>query len=98
MGFASYVREQNDLKSRWRRAKEIVARHRNEDLAGPQPSIQDVAEEIRVRGPLEFARCRRLYFAIDLFPENDERYALRYEDVVADGQKPFDASPEAINN
>jgi len=48
-------------------------------------SIQDMMQIIRKESPGEFERCRQAYFAIDAIPENNTRYALRYEDVLNEG-------------
>jgi hypothetical protein len=90
LAFASYLRNWTSEKALWRRAKSLrQAKMRDQ-------SIQDVAQMIKNRGPIEFERCRRLYFAIDVLPQNDARYALRFEDVATEGKHPDRAGEDAF--
>jgi hypothetical protein len=65
-----------------RRAEAMAERARLE--SGRIVDVDEVARFIKAREPDDFARLRRTYFALDLFPENDRRFPLTYADVERD--------------
>jgi hypothetical protein len=89
LAFASYIRNWNNEKTLLKRAKAIREKGRREK------SIQEWSHELKERTRPEFERCRRIYFAIDLFPENDARYALNFEIAQSDAAKPDRAGVDA---
>jgi len=89
LAFASYIRNYNNEKALWKRAKAIREKGRRDK------SIQELAHEIKESSRVEFERSRQIYFAIDLFPENDARYALSFETAQSDAGKPDRAGVDA---
>jgi len=55
------------------------------------PTTEEMVRAIKEREGPAFERLRRYYFAIDLFPENNARFRLSYDDAVltAAGPGPF---------
>jgi hypothetical protein len=55
-------------------------------------TADSVAQVLKDGEPGAFDNFRRIYFAIDLFPENDERFPVSYADLQADAERMFAAS------
>lgn len=91
LGFAAYIRDQATGQPLADRAEALVQKCRDAQIS-PLPTAEDFAGAIKERERPEFERLRRYYFAIDLFPGNEARFQLRYEDAVRDA-----AMPDPIN-
>jgi hypothetical protein len=78
-------------KVRRQRARELVYKRR---LAGDRhpPSINEMLRRLAARERSLFGEFRRVYFALDDFPENAERFPLTYSDLVRGAAKRHSAA------
>ena len=90
LGFAAYIRDLATGEPLVERAQALVQLMR-ETGTDPLPTTDDVARAIKNLERPEFERLRRLYFCLDLFPENEGRFRLTYGDAAraATGSPPF---------
>jgi hypothetical protein len=86
LGFAAYFRDLATGQPLIDRAKALVQMARDAQ-AERIPTTEEMVREIKERERPEFDRLRRHYFAIDLFPGNDARFRLTYEDAVRAAEK-----------
>jgi hypothetical protein len=87
LGFAAYIRDLATGQPLVDRAEALVQMARDAQ-AERIPTIEEMARAIKERERPEFDRLRRHYFAIDLFPGNDARFRLTYDDAVRAAEKP----------
>lgn len=87
LGFAAYIRDMATGQALTDRAVALVDLMRKANT-NPLPSAEAVATAIKERERPGFESLRRHYFAIDLFPENDARFRLTYEDAVRSSESP----------
>jgi len=88
--FAAYFRELSTGQPLIDRAEALVQMVRDTHAARI-PTTEEMVRAIKEREGPAFERLRRYYFAIDLFPENNARFRLSYDDAVltAAGPGPF---------
>jgi hypothetical protein len=79
---AEFVLEQSRGEGLRRRVRSMRRRLRQE--RGQLRSTQAIRDEIKQGEPAAIGAMRRVYFAIEHFPENDVRFPLTYADVQTD--------------
>jgi hypothetical protein len=86
LGFAAYIREETTAEQLSRRAQSIHQRLR--DSGHPDPrELKRISQTLKDLEKPEFDRCRRAYFALDLYPENEARFTVSYDDVNDDATR-----------
>jgi hypothetical protein len=86
LGFAAYIRDLATGQPLIDRAEALVQIARDAH-AERIPTTEEMVRAIKERERPEFDQLRRHYFAIDLFPGNDPRFRLTYEDAVRASEK-----------
>lgn len=78
--YAHYLANYCTEKSRWRRAKQLRTRLRDMGLR-KSPSISELQQRLKSTELPSFHKYHRQFFMIDLFPENSERFSVRFDEV-----------------
>jgi hypothetical protein len=94
--FAEFIRDFGMGAGLQERAVAMASRLLEE--RGLEITTDSVAQVLRDGEPEAFDSFRRTYFAIDLFPENAERFPISYADVRADAERMFATRPTLASN
>jgi hypothetical protein len=82
-GLAARIRG-GDAVAKLRELAESIVQNRREGGDTLPPSVDEVEKWLRAREKPYFEKCRRQFFALDQFPENESRFALTYDEVLAE--------------
>ncbi len=69
------------------RERAIAMAHKLLQERGRRETPEAIAQVMKDGEPAAFDNFRRTHFAIDLFPENDARFPITYEEVRADAER-----------
>lgn len=86
LGFSAYIREAATGDSLLARAQNIQKQLRDSGHPDP-PGVARISRTLKALEKPEFERSRRAYFAMDDFPENDQRFTVSYDDVNGDAAR-----------
>ena len=78
--YANYLANYSTEKGYWNRAKRLRTRLRDMGLR-KRPSLSELQQQLKSTELPSFNKYHRQFFMIDLFPENSERFSVRFDDV-----------------
>lgn len=82
LAYRGYLKEychKKQYRARARRIRKELKKDKNKST----PSIGSIGRNFQKTQQEFFEQCRRLFFMIDLFPENEARVSVCYSDVVS---------------